>query len=240
MPQIVSLGRHQAVELCLERRPWTYAVEHMPAIRRYWQLAKALNPLYFNGAVHMLTSGRNGGGTFRGELLASDFQTFIHWRALGHPDRSVRAAGVGAVLWSSDGAVLLGTAASGTTNAGRTYLFSGVLDERDIDGSGGADVVAGAMREVREETGLDADETEPASSWVWSIEDGVWISFVAECRARLPARALRHRILAHNAALAEPELADVAIIRSAAELERADIFDNTRAIVRQLLCERAA
>jgi hypothetical protein len=162
----------------------------------------------------------------------------MHWRAVGHPDRSVRAAGVGAVLWSSDGAVLLGTAARGTTNTGRTYLFSGILDDHDIDAKGEADVVAGADREMLEETGLGSGDFESASPWIWSTEDGVWINFIAERRALLPAVALRRRILDHNARLHASELADVAIIRTPADLERRDIFDNTRQLVHRLLCER--
>jgi 8-oxo-dGTP pyrophosphatase MutT (NUDIX family) len=135
--------------------------------------------------------------------------------------------------------VLLGTAAPCTTNAGRTYVFSGVLDERDVDHAHGADVVGGAMRELVEETGLEAHEIEPASPWIWSIEDGVWINFVVECRTQLPAEELRRRILAHNAVVAGPELADVTVIRSAADLDRRDIFDNTRMLVRHLLSAEA-
>jgi hypothetical protein len=238
MPQIVVLGRHNVVDLCLAGRPWLYAIERRREIDRHWQQVKALQASYFNGTTHLLTGGRDHGGLFRGELLASDFKSFIHWRALGHPDRSVRAAGVGAVLWSSDGAVLLGTAAGGSTNAGRTYIFSGVLDERDITAAGRIDVVAGAEREVTEETGLGEGDVARASPWIWSMEDGVWINFAVERRAGLPAAALRQRILEHNAKLSEPEISDVAIIRSPADLERTDIFDNTRQLVRHLLTER--
>ncbi len=235
MPQIVALGRHNAVELSLAPRPWVYATMREAEIEAHWLGARALNPAYFNGAVHMLATGRDGGGTYRGELLASDFKSFIHWRALGHPDRSVRAVGVACVLWSADGAVLLGTAAKGTTNVGRTYLFSGVLDERDIDPVRGADVVAGAEREVFEETGLGPHEIAPASPWIWSIEDGVWINFCIERRAALLADDLRHRILEHNARMPEPELSDVAIVRAPEDLDRADVFDNTRQMVRRVL-----
>jgi hypothetical protein len=238
MPQIVVLGRHNAVELRLACRPWQYGIERKREIDRHWQQARALNPAYFNGVVHLLSAGGNGRGVFRGELLRSDFKSFMHWRAVGHPDRSVRAAGVGAVLWSSDGAVLLGTAARGTTNTGRTYLFNGILDDHDIDAKGEADVVAGADREMLEETGLGGGDFEAASPWIWSTEDGVWINFIAERRALLPAVALRRRILDHNARLHASELADVAIIRTPADLERRDIFDNTRQLVHRLLCER--
>jgi 8-oxo-dGTP pyrophosphatase MutT (NUDIX family) len=238
MPQIVSLGRHNAVELRVDRRPWSHAADRPADVARHWRLAKALSPSYYNGAVHMLTSGRDLSGIYRGELLASDFRSFIHWRALGHPDRSVRATGVGAVLWSADGAALLGTAAPGTTNAGRTYLFSGVLDDRDIDHHASADVLAGALRELVEETGLEAGELTAASPWIWSIEDGVWINFVAERRSRLDADELRQRIIAHNARQAERGLSDIVILRGAADLDRPDIFDNTRALLGRLFAER--
>ncbi len=235
---MIALGRHEIVALALELRPWTYAVAHRAEIARHWQLAKALSPAYFNGTVHMLTSSRASAHAFRGELLQTDFASFLHWRALGQPDRSVRCVGVGAVLWSSDGAVLLGTAARGMANAGRTYFFSGVLDERDVDAREGADVVTGALREVVEETGFALGELTPASPSIWSIEDGVWVNFACEVQVDLPAAQIREQIRANNAALAHPELSDAVIVRTPADLDRADIFDNTRAIVARLLAER--
>ena len=239
MPQIIALGQHKSVEIGVAPRPWMYALQRQREIEAHWCQAQALNPDYFNGAVHMLTAGRDQGGIYRGELIASDFRSFIHWRALGFPDRSVRAVGVACVLWSADGAVLLGTAAKGTTNAGRTYLLSGVLDARDIDRVRGADVVAGAEREVFEETGLEPHEIAPASPWIWSIEDGVWINFAVERRVDMPAETLRRRILDHNTRQSVPELSDVAVIRKVEELDRADIFDNTRQIVRRLFATRS-
>lgn len=235
---MTTLGRHETVELALEARPWIYALTQQSEIARHWRLAKALSPAYFNGRVHMLTSGRPGGAAYRGELIRTDFASFLHWRALGQPDRSVRCVGVGAVLWSADGAILLGTASRGMANAGRTYFFSGVLDERDVDERRGADVVAGALREVVEETGFTLEDLTPASPWLWSIEDGVWVNFACEVRVDLPAMTIRECILAHNAGFAHPELSDAVIVRKPADLDRPDIFDNTRAIVARLLAER--
>lgn len=238
MPQIVALGRHSIVEIGVAPRPWQYGIDRRHEIAAHWRQAQALNPAYFNGAVHLMTWGRSQGGIFRGELIASDFKSFIHWRALGFPDRSVRAVGVACILWSADGAVLLGTAAKGTTNVGRTYLFSGVLDERDINSRSGADVVAGAEREIFEETGLLPHEIAPASPSIWSIEDGVWINFAVERQVALDAATLRHHILDHNARQTVPELSDVAIIHRPEDLDRPDIFDNTRQMVRRVLADR--
>lgn len=232
---MIALGRHEIVALALEPRPWSYATLRNAEIEAHWRLARALCPGYFNGIVHMLSSSRASGPAFRGELLLTDFKSFLHWRALGQPDRSVRCVGVGAVLWSSDGAVLLGTAARGMANAGRTYIFSGVLDDRDVETARGADVVAGGLRELVEETGLAMEEIAPASPWIWSIEDGVWVNFACESQVRMPAEAARDRILAHNASLPEPELSDVVIIRSPADLDRPDIFDTTRTLVRRVM-----
>ena len=76
--------------------------------------------------------------------------------------------------------------------------------------------------------------------FVMARPDGrqVWVNFACEVRVDLPAAQIRERIRAHNARLAEPELSDAVIIRSPADLDRADIFDNSRAIVARLLAGR--
>ena len=64
------------------------------------------------------------------------------------------------------------------------------------------------------------------------------MNFACEVQVDLPAAQIREQIRAHNAALAHPELSDAVIVRTPADLDRADIFDNTRAIVARLLAER--
>ncbi len=76
------------------------------------------------------------------------------------------------------------------------------------------------MRELGEETGLDASDVSIDPGWT-AVMDGPRIALFRVLSVAEPAAALRARILANLAAVAEPELADVLIVRSPADYDPA-------------------
>ncbi len=233
MPQIVALGRHNAVELSLAPRPWVYATMREAEIEPHWLGARALNPAYFNGAVHMLTTGRKGGDTFRGELLASDFESFLHWRALGQPDRSVRAVGVACVLWSADGAIYSAPPPRARRMGPHLPVQGRARRARHRSRRRGRRRRGRPGRSSRRRLGAPRDR---AGFVVDVVDRGRRLGqFLLRAARRFAGGRSPPPYPRAQCAHGEPELGDVAIVRAPEDLDRADVFDNTRQMVRRVL-----
>src|SRR6185503_12123619 len=97
------------------------------------------------------------------------------------------------------------------------YFPCGTPDPSDLAG-GLLDLDGSIWRELAEETGLtEADASADPRFHV--VLEGQRVAVLRLLRAHLPAAALRARILAHLAAEAEPELADIRIIRGPDDLD---------------------
>ena len=155
------------------------------------------------------------GRVLTGSYLETDFASFLAWRDWGFPDPSMRNAFPQAALLSADGAFLLGVMGDHTANPGHIYFPSGTPDPSDVDGER-VDIDAGLRRELREETGLDAGDFAVDPGWT-AVFDGPRIALFRVVRSAEPAVAFRQRILANFAKVADPELADIRIVRSPAD-----------------------
>ena len=150
-----------------------------------------------------------------GAYFETDFASFLAWRDWGFPDQSVRNAFPQAALLSADGAFLLGVMGGHTANAGRVYFPSGTPDLNDVEGDR-VDVAGSLVRELREETGLDASDLTIQPGWT-AVFEGPLIALFRVVRSTEPAATLRQRILGNLAGIAGPELADIHIVRSPAD-----------------------
>lgn len=196
---------------------WPFAVERAGEIDAHWAKRSAETPNFFNGVVHMTRNPVIAGGVFSGELIRSDFKSFLYWREMGHPDRTVGDAFGSALLRSAEGHVVLGKQLPGNINSGLSYLPGGFIDVRDVAADGTVDIDASILREVSEETGLGLDDIERVPGYLIAVA-GAAISIAAEFRSRLAAEEMRAKIRAFIALGAEPELEDAVIVRSRADV----------------------
>jgi 8-oxo-dGTP pyrophosphatase MutT (NUDIX family) len=211
---IVHLDR---LELAFAPQPWRFADERRADIDKHFAQLKAAKPALWNGRMLMLAEHTLARSVFRGSLLETDFASFIAWRDWGFPEAGVHNCFAMGALRARDGAYLLGVMGPDTVNAGKVYFPAGVPDLDDIV-DGKVDLARNVAREVAEETGLQPGDYMADAGWV-CVRTGRRLAMMKLLAAPETAEELRTRILAHLARDAEPELADIRIVRGPADLD---------------------
>lgn len=150
-------------------------------------------------------------GVLGAELTTTDYASFLAWRDWGAPDKAARNCFGSPVILTSDRAIIFGEMAASTLNGGKIYPPSGSLEPRDIGADGTVDVLGSITTELREETGLDADEARRGS--LVAILDEHRISVCQPLTFDLSAREIEARFDAHDDP--EKELARLVAIHSA-------------------------
>jgi 8-oxo-dGTP pyrophosphatase MutT (NUDIX family) len=215
-PLVLAVDR---LDLSFSPRPWSFADERRDEIAAYFAELKRKKPAIWNGRVLLLHRHQIHDGVFRGDYLETDYASFSAWRHRGMPSAGVADCFGAAAVIAADGALLLGVMGEHTANAGRIYFPAGTPDPSDIAG-GKVDLGFSVARELKEETGLDIAECRPRAGWT-TVIDGALIVHIKSLSSALAAAELRARILAHLAAEPQPELADIRVVRGAADFDPA-------------------
>jgi hypothetical protein len=158
-------------------------------------------------------------GALHGRYFETGFADFLAWRDWGFPDQAVVNCFAMGALRSSDGAYLMGVMNTATANPGRIYFAAGTPDRNDLRGDT-VDLVGNVMREIGEETGVAAADLTVAPGW-HAVVDGPRIAMMKPVTVPFPASEARARMLRHLASEAEPELSDIRVVRSPADLDPA-------------------
>ena len=201
-------------------------------ITDHWSRSVAAKPALFDGTVLIAEDLTVDGGRLAATLRPIPFSAFLAWRDWGYPVAGLTHLSAAAAIVAADGAMLLGTMGAHTANAGRTYLVGGTPDLTDVAPDGTVDLVATAARELAEETGLSAPA---AIVEALVVRDHPRAVVVAVHRFPITADELAGRIRRFLSADPEPELADVVVVRSLADLDPRSVPATTRAVVRHLL-----
>lgn len=207
------------LDLRFEPTPWPFADERRAEIDAHFAKLRAAKPEMWNGRVLLLRRGEIANGVLSGAYSEVDFASFIAWRDWGFPDTSARNCFAMAALRSSDGAFLLGVMGAHTANAGRIYFASGTPDPEDVVGDA-VDLEGSVMRELSEETGIEASEVSVDPGWT-AVLHGQRIALMKIVEANASADELVKRIRSFLESQKQPELADIHIVRGLGDLRPA-------------------
>lgn len=214
-PAIVPV---QVVAARVVDEPWAWAEANRDVIDRHWRAALERQPAMFNGRVLLSRRPVITGGRYEATYISVDFAAFLTWRDLGWPDATVVNGFSMAALRAADGPWVAGVQGRHTANAGHIYFAAGTPDLSDVLADGTLDLEGNIVRELAEETGLDALDLTFANPWR-AVLDGGRVALMREARSALDTDALVTRIRAFIAADPAPELGDVHVIRSPADID---------------------
>jgi 8-oxo-dGTP pyrophosphatase MutT (NUDIX family) len=212
--------------------PPAFVAERQTMINDHWSRSAAAKPALFDGTVLIAEDLAASGGRLSAVLRPIPFSAFLAWRDWGYPVKGLTHLSAAVAIVAADGAVILGTMGAHTANAGRTYLVGGTPDLADVAADGSVDLVATAARELAEETGLSATGS---LTEALLVRDPPRAVVVAVHRFPLAGEDLAAEIRRFLAADPEPELSDVVVVRSAADLDGRQVPATTRAVVHHLL-----
>jgi 8-oxo-dGTP pyrophosphatase MutT (NUDIX family) len=214
IPEIMRIKR---LELAVAPRAWPFAEENRDGIAHHFERLQQSKPTVWNGRILLLHHHAIADDVFRGDYLETDYASFIAWRDWGFPDATIRNCFSLGALRASDGGFLLGVMSAHTLNAGKIYFPAGTPDPSDIVGET-VDLAASIRREITEETGLGPDAYDAEEGWT-CVRTRTHIAQIKLLHTPETAAVLRERILGHLAREAQPELADIRIVRGPADLD---------------------
>ncbi|MGC2786845.1 MAG: NUDIX hydrolase [Roseiarcus sp.] len=210
------------LDLMFEPLPWEFAERQAGAIAAHWGRLTKAKPSLFNGRVlllgqRLIETRRDGRLKLKGVYFETDYADFLAWTAFGHPGKPVENCFAMAALRSDDGAFLLGEMAHHTYAAGQIYFPAGTPDPDDVFDDR-VDLEASARRELLEETGLLAAETNMAPDWTVVITSQR-VACMKLMTFPLPAVRLKARIEAFLARDPLAELARMHIVRDPEDID---------------------
>jgi len=205
------------VECRLVVHRWAYAEDAAERIDAHWAARLALNPAMYDGPVLLACRAgltrQAGARVLRLEAFETRFSRFLAWRDFGWPDKSVFNCFAMPAVRASDGAWLIGEMGPGHSTAGRRYFPGGTPDPSDVTAAGAVDLLGSLRRELREETGLCAEEGVEARDWT-VIFDRQRVACLKRIDWPAPALALQARVRGFLESETAPELSDVHMLPS--------------------------
>ncbi len=221
----------------LEQKPWPFATDCAAEIDAHWAELVRRNPHHYNGRV-LLMRGLNVVATARwrgleGGCFVAEYKAFLAWRDFGFPDRTICNAFAMAVLRSADGAFLLGEMGQATANAGQIYFPAGTPEPNDLVGES-VDLEGSVRRELREETGIGADEITFDEGWT-VVFQGPRLACMKTVRSARSAAELVARGAAFIASEKQPELARLVAVFGVRDLDERRMPDFIQAYLRYAL-----
>lgn len=211
------------VRAAVEAHDWDYASSRQAETDAYWNAALRDNPALFNGRVLLMHRWEfveeEGCLILDSAHFETGFKEFLAWRAQEDRAAAVRNCFAPAALCSADGVYFLGVMGDHTASAGKIYFPAGTPDPGDVR-NGKLDLAQSALRELEEETGIEATDVRVAPGWT-VIDLPPRMACMREMTSLLDAKALAEAIAKNLARQKQPELAGMYQVRTVEDIDPA-------------------
>jgi 8-oxo-dGTP pyrophosphatase MutT (NUDIX family) len=215
-PRVVPIDR---LDVSFAPYQWPFAAARRGDIAAHFAACRRATPQLWNGRILLMRDFAITDGALRGSYFETGFSDFLAWRDWNFPDPDVVNCFAMGALQSSDGAFLMGVMSATTANPGRIYFAAGTPDLDDVRGRT-VDLAGNVVREIGEETGLTPADLVIGAGW-HAVVDAPRVAVMKAVALPFPAAEARARMLRHLETEKEPELCDIRIVRSAADLDPA-------------------
>jgi 8-oxo-dGTP pyrophosphatase MutT (NUDIX family) len=199
----------------LTRFDWRFDRDRRDEIDRHFETCRESKPALYDGRVLLASRAelvvRRHARVLEVDAFETGFSRFLAWRDFGFADQSVVNFFSMPAVRSRDGAFLLGEMGRGHSSAGAVYFPGGTPDLSDVRDDGRVELSDSLIRELAEETGLDAHDGACAPGWT-VVFDRQYVACIKRIDWPEPAAALLERARAFIAAETDPELSDIHMI----------------------------
>lgn len=218
-PHIVDIDR---LDCRLVTYDWAFSTARAQEIDAYFARRRAEKPSLFDGPVLLARRAeivmRGDGRVLEVDAFETRFSRFLAWRDFGFADSGVVNFFSMPATRSNDGAYLVGEMNGGHSSAGALYFPGGTPDPADVLHDRRVDLYGSLVRELLEETGLDAREADGAPGWS-VVFDRQYVACIKRLDWPASAAGLRARAERFLAAESDPELAGIHLISRAEQLD---------------------
>jgi 8-oxo-dGTP pyrophosphatase MutT (NUDIX family) len=212
-----EITRLTAIDARYEPVEWEFSTQHRAEIDAHWAKLLLDKPKMFNGTVLMQHRWMLQNGIYTAAYAPVDYASLLSWHHFGLPGPPRRNGFAMAALRAIDGAFVLGVMGAHTANAGKIYFPGGTPDMSDVTADGRVDLATSMTRELFEETGLNATEINIDEQWIL-VTSAQRAAFMKNARLKVNAKTAREMILDRLATQTDQELSDIAIVRTAADI----------------------
>ncbi len=227
-----------AVAVTLTQDPWSFSHQHAADISSHWRRKRTTHPHYFNGTVHVLRSWTvqevGGRSIFSGDMMRTDFASFLYWKEQARQRSEFDFSGGGAVV-CTDGALLLVVSGEHTIAPGTLEFPSGLVDRGDFLEDGQLNFRRHVEREVCEELALTPGEIGRPVRHLATL-DRETVQVVSIFRAGFDGGSFVRR-WRENAAAAQKEIGDVVALHDARDMREFEVPPHVEAAASHILAQ---